>query len=403
MAEKIVLAYSGGLDTSVAIRWLKEDRGYDVIALTVDVGMDRTREELESRAMATGAVGYVWSDVQDEFVRDFVFPALKANARYQNVYPLATALSRPLIAREMVAVARAQGASAVAHGCTGKGNDQVRLDVSVQALAPDLTIVAPLREWQMDRESEIEYAHEHNIPINVTRKSPYSIDENLYGRSIETGPLEDPWTEPPADVWEMTKSPQETPADPAYVEIGFEKGLPVSLDGTSLGPVALITRLNELAGAHGVGRIDVIEDRLVGIKSREVYEAPASVTLLAAHEAIESLTLSKEQRRFKAQVSQEYADLIYNGLWYSTHHQNLRAYVDSTQRHVTGSVRVKLHKGTATVVGRKSPASLYDFSLATYDKEDQFDRTAAVGFINIWGLPVKLQAQTQPIDEDQTS
>ena len=403
MAEKIVLAYSGGLDTSVAIRWLKEDRGYDVIALTVDVGMDRTREELESRAMATGAVGYVWSDVQDEFVRDFVFPALKANARYQNVYPLATALSRPLIAREMVAVARAQGASAVAHGCTGKGNDQVRLDVSVQALAPDLTIVAPLREWQMDRESEIEYAHEHNIPINVTRKSPYSIDENLYGRSIETGPLEDPWTEPPADVWEMTKSPQETPADPAYVEIGFEKGLPVSLDGASLGPVALITRLNELAGAHGVGRIDVIEDRLVGIKSREVYEAPASVTLLAAHEAIESLTLSKEQRRFKAQVSQEYADLIYNGLWYSTHHQNLRAYVDSTQRHVTGSVRVKLHKGTATVVGRKSPASLYDFSLATYDKEDQFDRTAAVGFINIWGLPVKLQAQTQPIDEDQTS
>ena len=403
MAEKIVLAYSGGLDTSVAIRWLKEDRGYDVIALTVDVGMDRTREELESRAMATGAVGYVWSDVQDEFVRDFVFPALKANARYQNVYPLATALSRPLIAREMVAVARAQGASAVAHGCTGKGNDQVRLDVSVQALAPDLTIVAPHREWQMDRESEIEYAHEHNIPINVTRKSPYSIDENLYGRSIETGPLEDPWTEPPADVWEMTKSPQETPADPAYVEIGFEKGLPVSLDGASLGPVALITRLNELAGAHGVGRIDVIEDRLVGIKSREVYEAPASVTLLAAHEAIESLTLSKEQRRFKAQVSQEYADLIYNGLWYSTHHQNLRAYVDSTQRHVTGSVRVKLHKGTATVVGRKSPASLYDFSLATYDKEDQFDRTAAVGFINIWGLPVKLQAQTQPIDEDQTS
>ena len=399
MAEKIVLAYSGGLDTSVAIRWLKEDRGYDVIALTVDVGMDRTREELESRAMVTGAIGYVWSDVQDEFVRDFVFPALKANARYQNVYPLATALSRPLIAREMVAVARAQGATAVAHGCTGKGNDQVRLDVSVQALAPDLAIVAPLREWEMDRESEIEYAHEHNIPINVTKKSPYSIDENLYGRSIETGPLEDPWTEPPADVWAMTKSPQEAPNEPAYVEIGFEKGLPVSLDGGLVGPVALITRLNELAGAHGVGRIDVIEDRLVGIKSREVYEAPASVTLLTAHEAIESLALSKEQRRFKAQVSQEYADLIYNGLWFSTHHQNLKAYVESTQRHVTGAVRVKLHKGTATVVGRKSPSSLYDFSLATYDKEDQFDRTAAVGFINIWGLPVKIQAQTQPVDE----
>jgi len=399
MAEKIVLAYSGGLDTSVAIRWLKEDRGYDVIALTVDVGMDRTREELESRAMATGAIGYAWSDVQDEFVRDFVFPALKANARYQNVYPLATALSRPLIAREMVAVARAEGATAVAHGCTGKGNDQVRLDVSVQALAPDLKIVAPLREWEMDRESEIDYAQEHNIPINVTKKSPYSIDENLYGRSIETGPLEDPWTEPPDDVWAWTASPDLAPAEPAYIEVGFEKGLPVSLRGKEVDPVGLISRLNQLAGSHGVGRIDVIEDRLVGIKSREVYEAPAATVLLAAHESLEALTLSKEQRRFKAHVSQEYADLIYNGLWYGTHHQDLQAYVESTQRHVTGSVRVKVHKGTATVVGRKSDRSLYDFSLATYDKEDQFDRTAAIGFIDIWALPVKVQAQAQPFDD----
>ena len=401
MAEKIVLAYSGGLDTSVAIRWLKEDRGYDVIALTVDVGMDRSREELQSRAEAAGAVKYVWSEVQDEFVRRFVFPAVMAGAKYQGVYPLATALSRPLIAREMVAVARAEGATAVAHGCTGKGNDQVRLDVSVQALAPDLSIVAPLREWEMDRESEIEYAQEHNIPITVTKKSPYSIDENLYGRSIETGPLEDPWTEPPDDVWQWTKSPQDAPDKPAYVEIGFEQGAPVSLDGKSTSPVELISWLNKIAGEHGVGRIDTVEDRLVGIKSREVYEAPAGVTLLAAHEAIESLTLGKEQRRFKARVAQEYADLVYNGLWFSAHHQDLQAYIESTQRFVSGTVRMKLHKGVATAVGRKSPKSLYDFSLATYDKADQFDRTAAVGFISIWGLPVKVQAQAQLIDAEE--
>lgn len=401
MAEKIVLAYSGGLDTSVAIRWLKEDRGYDVIALTVDVGMDRSKEDLQSRAEAAGAVKYVWSEVQEEFVRHFVFPALMAGAKYQGVYPLATALSRPLIAREMVNVARAEGATAVAHGCTGKGNDQVRLDVSVNALAPDVKIVAPLREWEMDRESEIEYAQEHNIPITVTRKSPYSIDENLYGRSIETGPLEDPWTEPPDDVWQWTRSPADAPDAPAYVEIGFEQGRPVSLDGKETSPVELITKLNQVAGEHGVGRIDTIEDRLVGIKSREVYEAPAGTTLLAAHGALEGLTLGKEQRRFKARVAQEYADLVYNGLWFSAHHQDLQAYIESTQRHVTGTVRMKLHKGTAIAVGRKSPRSLYDFSLATYDKADQFDRTAAVGFISIWGLPVKVQAQAQLFDEEK--
>lgn len=401
MAEKIVLAYSGGLDTSVAIRWLKEDRGYDVVALTVDVGMDRSKEELEGRAMAAGATSYVWAEAQDEFVRHFVFPAVMAGAKYQGVYPLATALSRPLIAREMVEVARREGATAVAHGCTGKGNDQVRLDVSVQALAPDLKIVAPLREWEMDRESEIEYAHEHNIPITVTRKSPYSIDENLYGRSIETGPLEDPWTEPPADVWLWTRSPDEAPAKAAYIELTFEKGAPVAVDGKSLAPTDLVKQLNALAGEHGVGRIDTIEDRLVGIKSREVYEAPAGVTLLAAHDAIESLTLGKEQRRFKARVAQEYADLVYNGLWFSAHHQDLQAYIESTQRHVSGTVRMKLHKGVATAVGRKSPKSLYDFSLATYDKADQFDRTAAVGFISIWGLPVKVQAQAQLLEEDK--
>jgi argininosuccinate synthase len=401
MPEKIVLAYSGGLDTSVAIRWLKEDRGYDVIALTVDVGMDRSREELESRAMATGAVKYAWADAQDTFIRHFAFPALRTGARYQGQYPLATALSRPLIARELVEVARQEGATAVAHGCTGKGNDQVRIDVGVQSLAPHLKIVAPLREWEMDRESEIAYAQEHNIPISVTKASPYSIDENLWGRSIETGVLEDPWVEPPADVYLWTKPPAEAPDDPYYVVIGFEAGVPVSLDGEALEPVALVQRLNGVAGEHGVGRIDMVEDRLVGIKSREIYEAPAATVLLAAHEALESLTLSKDQRRLKARLAQEYSELVYNGLWYSAHHQDIASYIQSTQRHVTGEVRLKLHKGSAMVAGRKSPRSLYDFSLATYDKADEFDRTAAVGFINIWGLPSRVQAKAQMLEEKE--
>jgi argininosuccinate synthase len=401
MPEKIVLAYSGGLDTSVAIRWLKEERGYDVVALTVDVGMDRTREELQSRALATGAVKFVWRDAQEAFVREFAFRALKAGARYQGHYPLATALSRPLIARELVAVALEEGATAVAHGCTGKGNDQVRLDVGVQSLAPHLRIVAPLREWEMDRESEIAYAQEHKIPVDVTRKSPYSIDENLWGRSIETGVLEDPWVEPPPDVYQWTKPASEAPNEPAYIEIAFERGVPVALDGRPCEPVQLVRELNALAGEHGVGRVDMVEDRLVGIKSREIYEAPAAVTLLAAHEALEQLTLSRDQRRFKQRVSQEYAELVYNGLWYSAHHRDLAAYIDSTQQYVTGTVRVRLHKGQATVVGRKSPYSLYDFALATYDKGDQFDRNAAAGFINIWGLPSRVQAKAQrPPDPD---
>jgi len=401
MAEKIVLAYSGGLDTSVAIRWLKEDRGYDVIALTVDVGMERSREELQSRAMAAGAAKYVWRDAQDTFIRRFAFPALRAGARYQGQYTLATALSRPLIARELAEVAKAEGATAVSHGCTGKGNDQVRIDVGVQTLAPELKIVAPLREWEMDRESEIAYAEEHNIPITVTRKSPYSIDENMWGRAIETGILEDPWQEPPADVYLWTRSPSETPDKPSYVELGFEKGVPVSLDGSAVDPVSLVNTLNQVAGEHGVGRVDMVEDRLVGIKSREIYEAPAATTLLAAHEGLEQLTLSKDQRRLKTRIAQEYAELIYNGLWFSTHHEDLEAYIASTQRHVTGTVRVRLHKGSATVVGRKSPFSLYDFSLATYDKADQFDRTSAVGFINIWGLPSRVQSRAQTLEGEQ--
>ncbi len=395
MAEKVVLAYSGGLDTSVAVRWLKEERGYEVIALTVDVGMQRGREEAQSRALEAGAAKFVWREAQETFVRHFAFPALAAGAVYQGRYPLATALARPLIARELAEVARAEGATAVGHGCTGKGNDQVRFDVAVQALAPELRIVAPVRDWDMDREGEIAYAQEHAIPVPVTRESPYSIDENLWGRSIECGVLEDPWQEPPPDVYEWTVSPAEAPDAPAYVEIGFEAGLPVSLDGRETAPASLVLRLNELAGEHGVGRVDLVEDRLVGIKSREIYEAPAAVTLLAAHEALEQMTLSKDQRRLKARIAQEYAEIIYNGLWFTAHHQDLAAYVQSTQRHVTGTVRVKLHKGVANAVGRKSPKSLYDFSLATYDKEDQYDRTAAAGFIQIWGLPVRVQAQAQ--------
>ena len=399
MAEKIVLAYSGGLDTSVAIRWLKEERGYDVVALTVDVGMDREREAVHSRALAAGASKHLWRDAQETFVRRFAFPALAAGALYQGHYPLATALSRPLIARELVEVARAEGATAVAHGCTGKGNDQVRFDVSVQALAPELRIVAPLREWEMDREAEIAYAGEHSIPVAVTKESPYSIDENLWGRSIECGVLEDPWQEPPAEVYAWTRPPAQAPDEAAYVEIGFERGLPVSLDGRQVDPVSLVKRLNEVAGEHGVGRVDMVEDRLVGIKSREIYEAPAALTLLAAHEALEALTLSKEQLRLKGRIAQEYAELIYNGLWFTAHHQDLAAYLQSTQRHVTGTVRVKLHKGSATVVGRKSPRSLYDFSLATYEKADAFDKGAATGFIHIWGLPVRVQAKAQTLGE----
>jgi argininosuccinate synthase len=395
MAEKVVLAYSGGLDTSVAVRWLKEERGYEVIALTVDVGMQRAREEAQSRALEAGAATFVWRDAQETFARHFVLPALAAGAIYQGHYPLATALARPLIARELVEVARAEGAAAVGHGCTGKGNDQVRFDVAVQALAPELSIVAPVRDWDMDREAEIAYAQEHSIPVPVTRDSPYSIDENLWGRSIECGVLEDPWQEPPPDVYEWTVSLAEAPDVPAYVEIGFEAGLPVSLDGKETGAASLVLRLNEVAGEHGVGRVDMVEDRLVGIKSREIYEAPAAVMLLTAHEALEQLTLSKDQRRLKARIAQEYAEIIYNGLWFTAHHQDLAAYVQSTQRHVTGTVRVRLHKGVTTAVGRKSPKSLYDFSLATYEKEDQYDRTAAQGFIQIWGLPVRVQAQAQ--------
>jgi argininosuccinate synthase len=396
MSDKVVLAYSGGLDTSVSIRWLKERYDLDVIALNVDVGNERDFSAIQQKALKVGAVKALVKDAKELFVTHFIFPALQADALYEGQYPLATALARPLMAKLLVDTALKEGAMAVAHGCTGKGNDQVRFDVSINALAPNLKIIAPAREWGMTREETIKYAQRYGIPVPVTIASPYSIDENLWGRSIECGVLEDPWVEPPADVFTWTKSPADAPDEPGYVEIGFEQGIPVTIDVQRMDGVSLIQHLNQLAGEHGVGRIDHLENRLVGIKSREIYEAPAAVMLLQAHQALEAMTLSKDQLRFKQKVAIEYADLIYNGLWFSSLHQDLAAYVKSTQRYVTGTVRLKLFKGSCRVVGRKSSKSLYSYSLATYDKGDQFDQSASPGFIHIWGLPVRTQAQAQP-------
>src|SRR6266496_5833505 len=404
--EKVVLAYSGGLDTSVAIKWLNETYDLEVVCVTVDVGNERDFESIQEKALRTGAVKAYVHDAKDDFVKYFVFPSLQAGTIYQNVYPLATALARPLIAKILVDYARQEGATHVAHGCTGKGNDQVRFDVSINALAPDMKIVAPVREWRWTREEEILFAQKHDIPVPVTVGSPYSVDQNLWGRSIESGILEDPWAEPPEEVYAWTANPDlyEQPGGPAkpeptYLEITFQHGIPVALDGEDSDGVALIETLNKLAGMHGIGRIDHIENRLVGIKSREVYEAPAAVVLHAAHRALESLTLSRDQARFKEVVAGEYAHLIYNGQWYSALHQDLATYVQSTQRFVSGVVRMKLAHGHCIVVGRKSEHSLYKHSLATYDSGDQFDHNAALGFIKLWGLPLTTQAQAQLLPE----
>ncbi len=399
MSDKVVLAYSGGLDTSVAIRWLRERYNLDVIALTIDVGNERDFSAVQQKALKVGAVKALVMDAKELFVNYFIFPALQADAVYEGQYPLATALSRPLMAKLLVDAAVEEGASAVAHGCTGKGNDQVRFDVGVNALAPGLKIIAPAREWGMTREETIDYARRYEIPVPITAASPYSIDENLWGRSIECGVLEDPWTEPPEEVFAWTRSPGDAPDKPAYVEIGFDRGIPVTINDKEMDGVSLIRELNELAGRYGVGRIDHLENRLVGIKSREIYEAPAAVVLLQAHQALEAMTLAKDQLRFKQKVAQEYADLIYNGLWFTSLHQDLAVYIKSSQRFVTGSVRLKLFKGGCRVVGRKSPKSLYSFSLATYDRGDVFDQSASPGFIHIWGLPVRTQAQVQLIGD----
>jgi argininosuccinate synthase len=392
----VVLAYSGGLDTSVAIRWIKEKYDLDVIALTIDVGNERDLQAISARAAQIGAVKALVVDARADFTRYFVWPALQAGALYEGVYPLATALARPLIARLLVEVARAEGAVAVAHGCTGKGNDQVRFDVSINTLAPDLKIIAPVREWSMTRDNEIAYAAEHNIPIQATNASPYSTDQNLWGRSIECGVLEDPWAEPPEEVYAWTSNPDTGDAkEPTYLEIAFQNGIPVSLNGEEMEGYELVETLNKLAGDYGIGRIDHVENRLVGIKSREIYEAPAATVLLAAHKALEGLTLSREQLRFKEIVANEYARLIYDGQWYSALHQDLAAYVQSTQRFVSGDVRIKLGRGKCSIVGRKSDNSLYNLGLATYDSGDQFDHNAALGFIKLWGLPLSTQAQAQ--------
>ena len=390
--KKIVLAYSGGLDTSVAIRWLKDRYGLEVVAASIDLGQPGDIKANIERAKSIGAVSAYAVDAKKEFTEDYIWPALRANALYQGAYPLSTAIARPLIAKILVDVARQEGAHFIAHGCTAKGNDQVRFDVSIGALAPGLGIIAPLREWVMTREEEIDYARENGIPIPVKKASPYSVDENLWGRSCECGAIEDASQEPPEDSRAWTVSPQNAPDIPAYVEIGFEKGIPVSLDGERSGPVELIVRLNELAGSHGVGRIDHVEDRLVGIKSRETYECPAAVTLIKAHQSLEGMVLTRDVLSFKKGAEQRYAELAYDGYWFSPLREALDAFMEKTQEFVTGTVRVKLFKGMAEVVGRSSPYSLYNEGLATYARGDEFDHPSAKGFIYVWGLPLRTAA-----------
>jgi argininosuccinate synthase len=393
--DKVILAYSGGLDTSVMAPWIGERYNLEVVAFTVDLGQGEDIEKIRQKALRTGAVDAVAVDARKLFVDCFVWPALMAGAIYEGKYPLATALGRPLIAKLMVDAARQHGAKAVAHGCTGKGNDQVRFDVTFQTLAPDLRIIAPVREWKMSRPEALAYATKHQIPVEAKPESPYSIDLNLWGRSCEAGVLEDPWDEPPEEAYAWTVNPTKAPNEPAYVVIDFDQGRPVALDGKKMDGVLLIDRLNKLGGEHGVGRIDHVENRLVGIKSREVYEAPAGVILHDAHRELESLCLSKPAQRFKTLVAQEYADIIYNGLWFSAFHQDLFAFAASSQRYVSGQVRVKLFKGKATVVGRKSEHSLYSKKLATYESGDLFDHEAAQGFIRLWGLGQQTQAALQ--------
>lgn len=392
MTNKLVLAYSGGLDTSVAIQWLKEKYGYDVTAMCVDVGEGLDLDFVQKKALQVGASKSYKIDAVERYAKDFVLPALKANALYEGKYPLASALSRPLISQLLVEVAQQEGAVAVAHGCTGKGNDQVRFEVSIKALQPQLQVVAPVREWNWTRDEEIHYAKEHDIPVPVTLDNPYSIDANLWGRAIECGILEDPWAEAPEDAFTLTVKPEEAPDQPDYVEISFVEGVPTALNGQEMPLGALISALNKIAGKHGVGRIDHVENRLVGIKSREVYEAPAGLVLVHAHKELETLTLSREVAQFKAGIELEYSKLIYNGLWFSPLKQALDAFVNETQKHVTGDVRIKLYKGNFQAVGRKSPYSLYRHDLATYSTGDAFNHQAAVGFIQLWGMPTTVYA-----------
>ena len=386
--NKVVLAYSGGLDTSVCVKWL-EQQGAEPYALYLDIGQGEPAGNVREKALKIGATDAFVRDAKAEFAYEYVAPAIKANALYGGKYPLFTALGRPLIAKKLVEVAREVGATHIAHGSTGKGNDQVRFDVTIASVAPDLTVVAPVRDWSMSRPEEILYAEDHGIPVSVTKESPYSVDENLFGRSVEAGPLEDPDHEPARGVFELTTAPEEAPDEPGYVALGFEEGLPVSIHGEEMPLVELIAELNRIAGAHGVGRVDMIEDRLVGIKSREIYECPAALAIIQAHRELETMTLTKDVLRFKLQVEQRYAELTYDGLWFTPLKDALDAFVEETQQTVTGTVRLKLYKGSSTIVGRTAPRALYSKELATYDPNSTFDEKAAAGFIALWGLPAR--------------
>jgi argininosuccinate synthase len=387
------LAYSGGLDTSVGIGWLKDATGKEVVALAVDVGQGgENMEDIRQRALDCGAVEAIVVDAKDEFASDFVMPALRANALYQKRYPLVSALSRPLISKHLARVARELGADSVAHGCTGKGNDQVRFEAAVAALAPELTSIAPIRDLALTRDKAIAYAEEHGLPIKQSKKNPYSVDKNVWGRAVETGLLEDPWNAPGDGVWEYTDDPaQGLPAED--VVIRFAEGIPVAIDGKAVTPLQAIEMMNSAAGRHGVGRIDIIEDRLVGIKSREVYEAPAGIALITAHEELENLVLERDLGRYKRKIEADWANLVYDGLWFSDLKRSLDAFIAHTQRHVSGDIRLKLQSGVAMVTGRMSDQSLYDFDLATYDTGDTFDQSHAKGFIELWSLPSKISAK----------
>ncbi|HDH41317.1 MAG TPA: argininosuccinate synthase [Candidatus Altiarchaeales archaeon] len=385
---KTVLAYSGGLDTSICIKWLQENYNTDVITLTLELGQQIDLKKIEEKAKKLGASKTYSIDVRDEFVDNYITPAIKANAMYEGKYPVSTAISRPLIGKWLVEIAEREKADAVAHGATGKGNDQVRFELAVRALNPKLRIIAPAREWDLNRDRAIGYAEEHEIPIGS--RSRYSIDENLWGRSIEAGPLEDPMKKPEEEVFVWTSAPEKTPNRPEKIEIEFEKGIPVGLNGEEIDRVGLIQKLNEMGGKHGIGRIDMIEDRLIGIKSREVYECPAAVILLEAHKELERLVLTREENLFKESIDRKWAQLVYFGQWYEPLKKDLDAFIDRTQRMVTGRVAMELYKGNARVVGRSSPNSLYDLGLATYDKKDRFDHKLAEGFIRLWGLPSEI-------------
>ncbi|MCG8344200.1 MAG: argininosuccinate synthase [Chlorobiales bacterium] len=394
--EKIALAYSGGLDTSVMIKWLKDKYDAEIVAVTGNLGQQKEIENLEEKAIATGASSFSFLDLRQTFVEDYIWPALKAGALYEDVYPLATALGRPLLAKALVDVALAENCTMLAHGCTGKGNDQVRFEVTFASLAPHLKVLAPLREWELtSREAEIAYAERNNIPVSATKKSPYSIDENIWGISIECGVLEDPMVSPPEDAYQITTAPEKAPDKAAVIDIEFEQGVPVALDGKKMTGLDLVMELNKAGATHGVGRLDMVENRVVGIKSREIYEAPAATILHFAHRELERLTQEKNVFQYKNTVSQDYANLIYNGTWFSPMRKALDGFVEATQKTVTGLVRVKLFKGSVTLLGRTSPWSLYDENLATYTEADTFNHKAAEGFIHLFGLGLKTYSEVQ--------